>query len=271
MGVALATVISQYAAAIAVIILMMKQTEDGCRLELRELAIDRGMLIRTLQLGVPASIQSGVFSISNMMLTSAISTFPVETISGHTIAGNIDGITYTCMNSFSSSVMTFAGQNYGAMKRDRIWKVFIYSIIQVTVVGIAIAQTELLFAYPLASLFVDSEAAAKEIIIEQAIIVMNMILTFYFLCGIYGVLAGFIRGLGNSVGPMIAAVSTVLAVRTIWIYVFFPMYPDRIDWLLLCYPITWVITGLMNCVILAFTARKLRKLSPDAPMKVAGS
>ena len=64
-GVALATIISQYAAAIAVIILMMKQTEDGCRLELRELAIDRGMLIRTLQLGVPASIQSGVFSISS--------------------------------------------------------------------------------------------------------------------------------------------------------------------------------------------------------------
>lgn len=257
-GVALATVISQYAAAVAVIILMMRQTEEGCRLDLKQLSIDRGMLIRTLQLGVPASIQSGVFAISNMMLTSAISTFPIETISGNTIAGNIDGITYTCMNSFSSSVMTFAGQNYGAMKRDRIWKVLIYSLIQVTVIGILIAQAELIFAYPLASLFVDSEAASKELIISEAIKIMNVILTYYFICGIYGVLAGFIRGLGNSVGPMISAVSTVLAVRTIWIYVFFPMHSDRIDWLLLCYPITWVITGLMNCVILGFTARRIK-------------
>ena len=157
--------------------------------------------------------------------------------------------------------------NYGAMKRDRIWKVLIYSTIQVTVVGILIAQLELLFAYPLASLFIEEGAAAKEVIIEQAIIVMKAILTFYFICGIYGVLAGFIRGLGNSTGPMITAVSTVLAVRSIWIYVFFPMHADRIDWLMLCYPITWIITILMNLVILAFTAKKIRRIFKAAEAK----
>lgn len=263
-GVAIATIISQYASAVAVIILLMKQTEEGAALKLKSLAIDRGMLVRVLKLGVPASIQSGVFAISNMMLTSAISTFPVETISGNTIAGNVDGITYTCMNSFASSVTTFAGQNYGARKRDRIWKVLIYSLIQVTVIGILIAQIELLFAYPLASLFIENGAVGKELIIEQAIIVMNAVLTFYFICGIYGVLAGFIRGLGNSTGPMITAVSTVLAVRSTWIYIFFPMHSDRIDWLMLCYPITWIITVLMNCIILVFTARKLKFGKKDA-------
>ena len=263
-GVAIATIISQYASAVAVIILLMKQTEEGAALKLKSLAIDRGMLVRVLKLGVPASIQSGVFAISNMMLTSAISTFPVETISGNTIAGNVDGITYTCMNSFASSVTTFAGQNYGARKRDRIWKVLIYSLIQVTVIGILIAQIELLFAYPLASLFIENGAVGKELIIEQAIIVMNAILTFYFICGIYGVLAGFIRGLGNSTGPMITAVTTVLAVRSAWIYIFFPMHSDRIDWLMLCYPITWIITVLMNCIILVFTAKKLKFGKKDA-------
>ena len=270
-GVALATIISQYASAVAVIILLMKQTEEGAALKLKSLAIDRGMLARVLKLGVPASIQSGVFAISNMMLTSAISTFPVETISGNTIASNVDNITYTCMNSFSSSVTTFAGQNYGAMKRDRLWKVLIYSTIQVTVIGILIAQLELLFAHPLASLFIESGAEAKEIIIEQAILVMKTILTYYFLCGIYGVLAGFIRGLGNSTGPMITAVSTVLAVRSTWIYVFFPMHQDRIDWLMLCYPITWIITIIMNCIILAFTVKKLKFGTKNAQAELAKS
>jgi Na+-driven multidrug efflux pump len=206
-----------------------------------------------------------------MMLTSAISTFPVETISGNTIASNVDNITYTCMNSFSSSVTTFAGQNYGAMKRDRLWKVLIYSTIQVTVIGILIAQLELLFAHPLASLFIESGTEAKEIIIEQAILVMKTILTYYFLCGIYGVLAGFIRGLGNSTGPMITAVSTVLAVRSTWIYVFFPMHGDRIDWLMLCYPITWIITIIMNCIILTFTVKKLKFGTKSAQAELAKS
>ena len=142
-GVALATILSQYASAVAIVILLARHKNEDCRYKPTVFMIDRGMLSRILYCGVPAGIQSSIFSLSNMILTSAISTFPVETISGNTIASNIDGITYTCMNSFTSSVMTFAGQNYGAMKKSRVWRVLIYSLIQVTAVGVLVAQTEL--------------------------------------------------------------------------------------------------------------------------------
>lgn len=259
-GVATATIISQYASAIAVVILLTRQKEEGTKYIPKKLMIDRGMLSRILYCGVPAGIQSSVFSLSNMLLTSAISTFPVETVSGNTIASNVDAITYTCMNSFTSSVVTFVGQNYGAAKKDRIWRTLLYSLIQVTVIGILVSQLELLLADQLASLFVDSKEAAKDVIIEQAKIVMNSILPYYFLCGIMGVMAGFLRGLGNSTGPMVTAITGVLSVRLIWIYVFFPMKKTSIAWLNLCYPITWIFTILMNCVLMIYAARKLVKL-----------
>ena len=259
-GVALATVTSQYASAAAVIFLMMRQSDDSTRYNPKKLMLDRGLLSRMLVCGVPASIQSCIFSLSNMLLTSAVSTFPVETISGNTIASNLDGITYTCMNSFTSSVMTFAGQNYGAMKKERVWKVLWYSTLQVLIVGIGVAQLELLFAEPIASLFVGSDVVNRAKVIEQAIVVMNSILNWYFLCGVMSVLAGFLRGVGNSTGPMITAVSCVLIVRIVWIFVFFPMNPDSIAWLNVSYPITWIATVLCNVVLILFEARRLKKL-----------
>ncbi|MBR7116489.1 MAG: MATE family efflux transporter [Clostridia bacterium] len=268
-GVAIATVASQYFSAIAVVILMMKQRDENLRYDIKKLMLDRGLLSRILYCGVPAGIQSSIFSFSNMLLTSAISTFPVETISGNTIASNIDGITYTCMNSFTSSVMTFAGQNYGAMKKERIWKVFIFSLIQVTAIGVLVAQTELLFAHPIASLFVDGNNPNKELIVEQAIVIMQSILNPYFLCGIMSVMAGFLRGLGNSTGPMITAVTGVIVVRLVWIYVFFPMNSGSIAWLNLCYPLTWIFTILMNVVLIIFAARSLNKLMPKSSSTAA--
>ena len=266
-GVALATIISQYAAAVAVVVVMARQKGEGCKYDPRVIMLNRGMVRRVLGIGIPASIQSSVFAISNMMLTAAISTFPITHISANTIASNVDNITYTCMNGFSTSVTTFAGQNYGAMKRERLWRIFAYSMIQVTVVGILIAQLELLFAYPLASLFLDAGTESREVVIEVAITIMKTILSCYFLCGIYGVLAGFIRGLGNSTGTMITAVSSVLIVRGIWIYVFFPMRADSVAWLMLCYPITWIITSLMNCVLLVYEAKKLRQKATEESEK----
>ena len=259
-GVALATVISQYAAAVAAVIIIIHHKIESVRYNPRRFSIDRGILRRMLICGVPASLQSAIFSFSNMLITSAISTFPVETISGNTIASNIDSVNYTCMNAFTASTMTFAAQNLGARKHKRLWKVLLYAIIQVVVIGVFIAQVELALAHPLGMLFISEGAENPELIIQEAMAVMRVILNFHVLSGIMNALAGFLQGVGFATGSSISAVTAVLTVRLIWIYVFFPMNKESISWLYLCYPITWIFTILLNVCMIIYMSAKLKKL-----------
>lgn len=259
-GVALATIISQYLSAISVMIVLSRSSVEGGRFEMKSLGIDKVLLGRILRYGIPSSIQFAIFSVANMILASAVSTLPLITVNAVSIAGNVDAITYQCMNGFTTSVMTFVGQNYGALKKDRMRRSLIYGVIQVTVIGIAAAALELLFAKELCGLFVGADIAHRAEVIAKSVDVMFTILPLYFLCGVMGVLSGYLRGVGNSVMPMISSVSSVLLVRFTWIFVFFPMRPDSVEWLYLCYPITWALTIVINLVMIFFERRRIDKL-----------
>lgn len=269
-GVALATVISQYAAAIAVMIILMRHKDENVRYRPRNFIFDKSLARRILVCGIPASIQSSIFAFSNMIITSAISTFPVETISGNTIASNIDSLNYTCMNAFTASTMTFVAQNHGAKSPARVRRTLIYSLIQVVAVGVIVGYTELLLAKPITSLFVAEDTVNREIVIDQAITVMTSILIPHFLSGIMNVLAGFLQGLGFATGASIGAVSGVLTVRFAWIYIFFPMNPESIAWLYLCYPLTWSFTILINIVMIIYRTIQIKKQEAfEAPLLTA--
>ena len=260
-GVALATVISQYAAAIAVVIVLIRHKDEDVRYNPRRLVFDTGLVKRVLVCGVPASIQTSIFAFSNMIVTSAVSSFPVETISGNTIASNIDSINYTCMNAFTAATMTVVAQNHGAKKHDRAWRTLFYSMIQVVAVGIIVGYTELLLARPIASIFVAEDTVNRELVISAALEVMYRILTLHFLSGIMNVTAGFLQGLGFATGSSISAVVSVLSVRFAWIYIFFPMNRESISWLYMWYPITWTCTILINVAMIIYMARKIKKQS----------
>ncbi len=259
-GVAYATIASQYASAVAVVVLLMRSDDESVRLHLDKLRIEKRFLHRILYCGIPAALQSAIFSFANMILTSAISTFPNETITANTIAGNIDGITFICMNAFTTSAMTFAGQNYGAMKRDRLKKVFRYSVLQVAAVGILVAVAELLFATPLINLYIGASDGNKEVIVSETIKIMVAILPLYFLCGIMNVIAGYLRGIGMSTGPMISSVASVLVVRCTWIFFVFPIFSDSIQWLYLCFPITWIVTIIIDSCMYIWRHRRINKI-----------
>ncbi len=259
-GVAIATVISQYASAIAVVMLLIKERDEYVRLDLKKLSITREHLSRILYCGIPAGLQTSAFSFANMILTSAISTFPNDTITANTIAGNIDSITFISMSGFTTAAMTFAGQNFGAMKNERLKKGLFYSVIQVSIVGIAVAAIELLLATPLANLFIGAaEGTDKAHIISETIKIMEIMLPLYFLCGIMNVLMGYLRGLGMSTGPMLSSVISVLAVRAIWIFVFFPIHPESIQWLYICFPIAWVTTIIANVILYIYKMGRIKK------------
>ena len=99
-GVAIATIISQYASVVTGIYILSRRKSECYAFSFSRLRIDKGILKRILIIGVPAGIQGMMFSFSNVLITTAMNTFPKTTVSANTIASNIDAITYTAMNSF---------------------------------------------------------------------------------------------------------------------------------------------------------------------------
>lgn len=262
-GVAIATIIAQYLSAIAVVALLMR-TNECYRFRFSKVCIDKEIFGKILRMGIPSGIQGTLFSLSNVMIQSSINTFPPTTISGNTAGSTIDGFTYTVMNSFYHASLTFTGQNYGAGKRKRIYRVLWYSLFQVTVIGIGVGFIEICFARELASLFVDTSQPHASAIIEAAVTRLDFMLKCYFLCGIMEVLTGHLRGLGYSVVPMLSSMFGACVFRIAWILFVFPLEafntPIGLYW---SFPLSWILTCVLHLITCLVAGIKLKRTMPQ--------
>jgi len=260
-GVALATIISQYLSAAILLYVLHRRKGESYALDFRRLGFDRFSLLRILRFGIPASIQSSVFSISNVIITTAINTFPKPTIAAKTIAGNIEGILYTALNAYMHASLTFVGQNYGAHKRDRIKKSILCSVSQTLIVGALISGVMMLFAEPLALMYIDPADPSFDEVLARSLDLLYMMLPSYVLCGLMEALAGSLRGLGYSVTPMMINMIGTCGGRIVWVYLFFPLpLFNSITGLFLIYPISWIITITAHTTVIIMALRKLRRL-----------
>ena len=258
-GVALATIISQYASAIMVIIVLMR-TGECYRLSLKKLAFDGNNLKKILFFGIPSGLQSSLFSTSNVIIQSAVQTFPLEIISGNTIGSTIEGFSYIIMNSFSQTVITFIGQNYGAKNIDRMKKTLFYALIQVTVFGLAFSLSEFALSPMLTRLFLNPDQGSPELVVEAAVLRCSIILTTYFLCGIMESFMGFARGVGKALVSMAISLTGACLLRILWIKLIFPINPTPIM-LYICYPITWGVTGIALAIFCIMFIKKMKPIA----------
>lgn len=240
-GVALATIISQYISAVALMAYLMHKRRECYGITLRRLGIEVGTLKRILRYGIPTGLQSSLFSISNLLIVSAGNSLSATSVSARTIISSIDTFAYTAMNCYSHAALTFVGQNYGAGKMDRVRKSAIYSIIQVLVVGITISQILILFSHEAIGLFLDPNDPNRALVEAEAIAGLNTILSLYFMCGLMETMSGALRGIGMTVTPTVIAVISTCGIRLLWIYLFF--YPieafNSLSGLYLSYHISW--------------------------------
>ena len=273
-GVGFATIISQYISAVTVILALALKKGECYRISFGKMCFDKALLVRVLRYGIPNGIQSSMFSISNMMIASAVNTFPTTTVSANTIASNIDAFAYTSMNSFSQAAMTFSGQNWGAGKTDRVRKVYLYTLLQVTFFGVTVGQLIRLLARPIASLYVRAGDPNYETIMGTVGEITTLLLSTYVICGIMDVHSGFLRGMGYSFSPMLTSIASICGVRIIWIYcVFKPIESMRTHiGLYWSYPVSWGIAVIVFAVIVQFAFKKLRDIdraNKDAEKKDA--
>lgn len=264
-GVAFATIISQYLSAISVVFFLSCKKGEAYQFSFKRLCFDLVLFKKILRIGIPSGIQSSLFSIANIALTNGINSFgDPNVVTAYTITNNIDAITYTSCNSFMHTAITFTGQNYGAMKYERVRKTLIFCLIQVAVVGITVSRLELFFGEQLVNLYIASDASNKIAVTELALQMMQLLLSTYFLCGIMESIVGVLRGLGYSISPMIISLTGVCAFRIFWRFVIFPLEAlNTPRGLLMSFPISWAFTILMLVGLFLFVFRKLKNAQKE--------
>ena len=237
-GVALATTISHAIAAVLVVFALMRRT-DACRLYLRKMRFYKHQLIKIVRIGLPAGIQSSLFSISNVLIQSSINSFGDVFVSGHSAAVNIENFLYVTLNSFHQTTVNFVGQNVGARQYRRANNTVWICQACVTVVGIIMGVTVWSFGRQLLGIYISDSPEA----IQYGMIRFLYVTLPYFMLGLLDVSTGALRGYGKSLTPMIISVLGICGIRVMWVLAVFPIPMFHTpQWLLTSYPISWIVT-----------------------------
>lgn len=247
-GVAWATVISQYLAMV-LIILCLSRHEGSLRFNWRKLQIHRSKLKEILRIGIPAGLQSVLFSISNVLIQSAVNSFGSVMVAASAAAGNVEGLIGTTMNAYYNAAITFTGQSMGAKKYDRIDEIAKVSGILIFTTWIVLGSIIIFFGRPLLGFYTTSSE-----VVELGMVRMKVMLAVYFTCGAMNVFPGLTRAMGFSISPMLITLFGTCIMRIVWLLTIFAWYPTPFI-LFLCYPITWALAG-SGQVGLFFYARK---------------
>lgn len=257
-GVAIATVISQCISAFLVIKCLIEET-GGIHLDLRCLGIDRGNLVKILQVGLPAGFQGVLFSLSNVVIQSAVNGFGETIVAGNSAAANIEGFVYVAMNALHQAAISFTSQNVGAGRYDRINKILGTALFYVFVVGVGLSTLVICFGEPLVGLYTNSPA-----VVEAGVLRLKYIVSLYFLCGMMDTMVGSLRGLGYAIMPMIVSLVGACGLRLIWIATVFQM-PEfhSIEMIYVTYPVSWFLTFMAHVMCFVIVRRKLPKVAME--------
>lgn len=254
-GVALATVISQVISAILVVRCLMKET-GSIHLDLRKIRIKKGILLKILQIGLPAGVQGTLFSLSNVFIQSSVNEFGEIVVAGNSIAGNLEGFVYVAMNSIYQAAISFTSQNIGAMKYERVNRIAVTAMGLVTVIGLAMGNLLVLFGRPLLGLYSDSPA-----VVEAGMVRLVWICTIYALCGMMEVMVGLMRGMEYSVLPMIVSLLGACVFRLVWLATVFQWEGlHKIETVYASYPVSWALTLFVHIICFLIIRIKMGKV-----------
>ena len=245
-GVAIATVISN-ALSSAILYFRLRTTAREVHVEPRLLRIDLGILKRILRIGLPAGIQSGVFSLANIIIQSAINSLGTVVMAASSAAFNIEIFTYDIVNAFGQACTTFVGQNFGAGELKRCKKTLLLCLAEGAVILLAAIALIISFGKPLLSIF-NSDPE----VIDIGYIRVMLVVSAHFFSMLYEVMSGYLRGFGISLGPAILTMIGVCVVRLLWIQFVFPL-SRTFRTIMLVYPVSLSLTALMIFVALLCT------------------
>lgn len=236
LGVALATVLSQVVSAVLVMAALCKPDSIFC-VRRQEIRFYGDILKSVVRIGLPAGLQSDMYTLSNILIQSCINSFGTNTVAAWTAFGKLDAFYWLISAAFGVAITTFVGQNFGAQKYDRVRRSIWVCSAMALGTALLVSTLFCLAPSPLLRLF-SSDADVLSIGTQM----LWRMTPFYFVFVPVEIMAGGIRGTGDSVKPMLLTCGGVCVLRVVWIFTVLPHH-NTLDTLLLSYPITWALTS----------------------------
>lgn len=254
-GVAITTTISQAISAILVTITLIKDKRYFVNLDIRYTRFYKNEILGIIKIGIPAGLQSALFSLSNVILQSSINSFGKDAVTGTGAESSIESFLSTGVDAFAQATVAFVGANYGAKNASRIKK----SIFYTSLYGCIFAALGGLFCFflarPLLRIYTDNEAA-----INYGVEKLKIVSTTYIIYCLSCTISSGIRGMGYSFMPMAVSLIGICVLRIVYIYTIFPLDQfHTIFGLYISYPLSWLITVIAHFICLFFCSKKAYK------------
>lgn len=252
-GVAISTAISQAVSAILICYSLLKN-KVFFTFKISDFKLYSREAKQIIFIGIPAGIQSVIFSISNVIIQSSINSLGPAVINGSGAAMSIEGFIYTSMEQTCFTCIAFMSANYAIHNSKNIKKIFLYSYLMIIMYDIFFSGITLLIPNQLLKIYIKDEAsiiAGRERIIILA--------ATYALCGLMDVTASALRGINYQILPTIITSVGICGTRLIFIYAMFNKFKQfqnisAISW---SYPVSWVITLAIHLICFIVLFKKL--------------
>ncbi len=236
-GVAVATVAAQVVNT-ALLTRQLNRKGQEYRLTIRELGVKGVYLANMLRLGVPAGLQSSMYSVSNMIIQVGVNSLGTVVVASWAMSGKTDGFYWAISNAMGAAITSFIAQNYGAGRTDRVRQCVKQGLIMHLAITLAVSAALMLTAIPALRLLTPDEA-----VVETTYRIMAYFVPFYFTWVLVEVLSAVLRGAGDAVYPVVIIGIGVCLFRVIWILTVFRYFGTLLS-LCLSYTVSWTITSI---------------------------
>ena len=226
-GAAIATLLSQCLSGIICLIKICRT--PLLKFSKSDLVPDRKVLGNLMGIGSPSAAKNMIIAIGGMAVMTVVNTFGTAFIAGFTSTNKLYGLLEICALSYGYAVITYVGQNYGAMRFDRIRAGMKSAALLAVATAVVISALMFLFGRPITMLFISTEnpadaAQAGNVAYQYLCVMAAWLPVLYILYLLFSAL----QGLGDSVRPMISGIIELVCRVVIAVAVAFIGYKSGI-------------------------------------------
>lgn len=226
-GAAIATLLAQCLSGIICLIKICRT--PLLKFSKSDLVPDRKVLGNLMGIGSPSAAKNMIIAIGGMAVMTVVNTFGTAFIAGFTSTNKLYGLLEICALSYGYAVITYVGQNYGAMRFDRIKAGMKSAAVLAVATALVISALMFLFGRPITMLFISTEnpadaAQAGNVAYQYLCVMAAWLPVLYILYLLFSAL----QGLGDSVRPMISGIIELVCRVVIAVAVAFIGYKSGI-------------------------------------------